>query len=140
MPYDVPNAVIANSNVKTIRLQVAEVAAGVDTGQTVFASFAHAGHILETRIINGRQTAPTIGSSDTVTITLERGASGSESTFASVVYSDTNAFPAINTVDKGLTLTPANFKIAAGDVLAYTVVQAASADLPNSWTIEVDYI
>lgn len=140
MATKAPNAVIANVTVKTFRYHVLEVSAGTDTAQTVIASFPNDGHILAVRIVNGRETAPAITSSNTATITLERGASGSESTFATVVYDDTNAFPAINTVDTGLTLTPAQFKIAAGDVLAYTVVQAASGDLPNSWFIEVDYV
>lgn len=140
MPQNVPNTVVANSQIKTVRLQVVEVSAGVNTAQTVFGSFPHAGFILAARIVNGRETAPVINDTDNVVITLERGASGSESTFATVTYNASNAFPAINTVDTGLTLTPGNFKIAAGDVLAYTVTQAASADLPNSWTIEVDFI
>lgn len=136
----VPNAVFQGGQVKTIRYKVENLSAGADIAERAIASWKRVGQIVGIRVLSEEVDDTGIDGSNTCVITLQRGATVSAAvTFMTVTYDNVNLFPAINTVDEGLTLTEGNFPIAADDILSLQVTNGSTAD-PGPFILEVDYV
>lgn len=140
MPNSVPNAVFQGGQVKTIRYKVENLSAGADIAERAIASWKRVGQIVGVRILSEEVNDSGIDDSNTMVVVLQRGATVAAAvTFMTVTYDTTNTFPAINTVDEGLTLTEGNFPIAADDILSLQVTNGTNAD-PGPFIVEVDYV
>ncbi len=140
MANSVPNAVFSGGQVHTYRYKVENLAAGADIAERAIASWKRAGQIVGVRILSEEINDAGIDGSNTCVIVLQRGSTVAAAvTFMTVTYDNNNGFPAINTVDEGLTLTEGNFAFAADDILSLQVTNGSTAD-PGPFIVEVDYV